>query len=201
MLDKRLLLDNFLLDGYGELLFDLGFDHFDEELLSSFVEWNRLRLRLLAHQLLILDRELLDLGLILFILCGQLGDSRGQAGEHGAQLQAILSEFALFLGHWRGLLLDAHSAVVLHGDVCHKAAIYVRVRTWISLLLRQLQVLLLLLWHLLLLLVHNGSYGCGSDVICGCLLQLNWLLAWLRLNRRYAGDVRGEPHNVGVRIC
>ena len=91
MLNKRLFLDNFLLDGNGELLFDLGFDQFDEELLSSFVEWNRLCLRLLAHQLLILDRELLDLGLILFVFCGQPGNSRGQAGEHGAQLQAILS--------------------------------------------------------------------------------------------------------------
>ena len=201
MLDKRLLLDNFLLDGYGELLFDLGFDHFDEELLPSFVEWDRLCLRLLAHQFLVLDRELLDLGLILFVLCGQLGDSRGQAGEHGAQLHAILSEFALFLGHWHGLLLDPHSAVVLHGDVCHKAAIYVRVRTWISLLLRQLQVLLLLLWHLLLLLVLNGSYGRGSDVICGCLLQLSRLLVGLRLNRRYARDICGEPQNLGVRLC
>ena len=125
MLDKRLLLDDFLLDGYGVLLFDLGFDQFNEELLSSLVEWDRLCLRLLAHQLLILDRELLDLGLIFFDFCGLPADSRGQAGEHGAQLQAILSEFALFFGHWRGLLLDAHSAVILHRDVCHKAAIYV----------------------------------------------------------------------------
>ena len=140
MLDKRLLLDQLLLDGDGVLLFDLGLDHFDEVLLSSLVESRRRRgrlcLRLLPHQLLILNRELLDLGLILFDLCGLPTDGRGQAGEHGAQLQAILGEFTFFIGQGCGnLLLDAHSAVVLHREVCHKAAINVRMGTWISLLL------------------------------------------------------------------